>query len=68
MTEWAQNLKRDGEYGTDEAISHLVALRQIDDQVQDTLFAGPAVDIPLTDPRTQMHVRFLENSTRCMEE
>lgn len=60
MTEWAQNLKRVMEYESDEAIIHLVSLRQIDDQVQDTLFSGSAAELPLSDARTLMHVRFME--------
>lgn len=60
MTEWAQSLKRDREYDSDEMIGHLVTLRQIDDQVQDTLFAGEATHTPLTDTRTLMHMRFME--------
>jgi hypothetical protein len=61
MTEWAHNLKHEREYETDETISHLITLRQIDDQVQDTLFSGSSVDMPLSDPRTLMHVKFLES-------
>jgi hypothetical protein len=61
MTEWAQNLKNDREYDTDETICHLITLRQLDDQVQDTLYSATAVNLPLSDARTLMHVRFLEN-------
>lgn len=61
MTEWAQNLKREREYKSDEIISHLIALRQLNDQAQDALFSQDAVDLPLTDTRTLMHVQFLES-------
>jgi hypothetical protein len=61
MTEWAQNLKNDREYASDETISHLIILRQLDDQVQDTLYSAAAIGLPLSDTRTLMHVRFLEN-------
>jgi hypothetical protein len=60
MAEWARNLRQEREYESDETISHLVTLRQLDDQVQDTLFTGPATDLPLSDTRTLMHIRFLE--------
>ncbi len=60
MTEWAQSLKSDREYETDEAICHLISLRRIDDQVQDTLFTGSAADISFADARTEMHVQFIE--------
>ncbi|KAF2823162.1 hypothetical protein CC86DRAFT_329762 [Ophiobolus disseminans] len=61
MTDWAQDLKQEREYDSDETISHLITLRQLDDQVQDTLFTGSANDLPLSDTRTLMHVRFLES-------
>jgi hypothetical protein len=61
MTEWAQNLKAVREYESDETISHLITLRQIDDQVQDNLFSAGTKDLPLSDARTLMHVRFLES-------
>lgn len=48
------------EYDSDETIIHLISLRQIDDQVQDTLFTGSAIELPITDARTLMHVRFME--------
>jgi hypothetical protein len=60
MSEWALNLKRNQEYESDETISHLISLRQIDDQIQDTLFVGDASQMPLSDARTLMHVRLLE--------
>ena len=60
MTEWAQELKIEREFDTDETLGHLVSLRQLDDQVQETLFTGAAADAPLTDTRVLMHIRFLE--------
>jgi hypothetical protein len=60
MADWAQNLKQEREYDSDETISHLVSLRQIDDQIQDTLFTADAIRLPLSDGRTLMHVRFME--------
>lgn len=61
MAEWAQSLKKNREYESDETISHLIALRQIDDQIQDTLFTSSSVNLPLSDARTLMHVRFMES-------
>ncbi|KAF2030963.1 MFS general substrate transporter [Setomelanomma holmii] len=61
MSEWAQNLRVEREYDSDETIRHLIALRQLDDQVQDSLFTGDALHMPLSDARTLMHVRFLES-------
>jgi hypothetical protein len=61
MTEWAQNLRNEREYDSDETISHLITLRQLDDQVQDTLYSDNAINLPLSDARTLMHVRFIES-------
>ncbi|KAH8727739.1 major facilitator superfamily domain-containing protein [Phaeosphaeriaceae sp. PMI808] len=61
MTEWAQSLKQAREYDSDETICHLISLRQLDDQVQDTLFSRETVNMQLSDARTLMHVRFMES-------
>jgi hypothetical protein len=61
MSQWAQDLKDEREYDSDETIHYLVALRQLDDQVQDSLFTGDAANMPLSDARTLMHMRFLES-------
>jgi hypothetical protein len=60
MTEWAQILNRDQEYESDAIICHLISLRQIDDQIHDTLFAREAQHLSLADARTSMHMRFME--------
>lgn len=60
MTEWAQELKREAEFDTDKILGQLISLRQLDDQVQDTLFVGDAANASLADARVLMHVRFLE--------
>lgn len=60
MTEWARALERVREYQSDETIRHLIILRQIDDQIQDTLFADGTVPITMIDARTLMHMRFME--------
>lgn len=60
MTEWAQELKCYGEFATDGMLGHLVSLRQLEDQVQETLFTGSGVESLLTDARVVMHVRYLE--------
>lgn len=60
MTDWAQELKDYGEFATDEVLGHLISLRQLDDEVQDTLFVGVGADARLTDARVVIHIRFLE--------
>ena len=44
MTEWAQELKEHGEFATDEVLGHLISLRQLDDEVQDTLYNGAGAE------------------------
>lgn len=60
MAEMAQTLNQEREYESDEAICHLISLRQIDDQIQDTLFTTEAAQLSLSDGRTSMHMRFME--------
>lgn len=60
MSEWAQELSSYGEFATDEVLGHLISLRQLDDEVQDTLFSGAGADAQLADARVVIHVRFLE--------
>ncbi|KAI2486181.1 Fungal-trans domain containing protein [Pyrenophora tritici-repentis] len=60
MAEWAQALKQDHEYESDEIIQHLTSLRQIDDQIQDALFTADAKRLSLADAGTLMHIRFME--------
>jgi hypothetical protein len=80
MADWAQELGRDREYTSDETISHLISLRHIDDQIQDTLFTADVMRLPLSNARTLMHVRFMDSqldiwkrssisatSPRCMQ-
>ncbi|KAF1361651.1 hypothetical protein EJ07DRAFT_153879 [Lizonia empirigonia] len=65
MVEWAQELKRDQEFDTDAILGHLISLRQLDDQVQESLFTGAAADAPLTDAGLLMRVRFLETQLKA---
>ena len=60
MSEWAQSLKQNREYETDETINLLISLRQIDDQVQDALFTADGSQLPISDGRALMHVRFID--------
>lgn len=60
MAECGQNLRQYREYASDEIIEHLVSLRRIDDQIQDTFFSEEAVDLPVTDSRNLMNLRFME--------
>jgi hypothetical protein len=60
MTEAAESLGQEVEYESDEAISHLLSLRQIEEHIQDTLFTADTMRLSLSDGRTLMHLRSIE--------
>ncbi|KAF1941635.1 hypothetical protein EJ02DRAFT_512302 [Clathrospora elynae] len=60
MAEWAQKLKQYREYESDETLGHRISWRQIDDQIQDTLFTSDALHLPLSYGQTLMHEQFME--------
>lgn len=60
MTEAAENLGKELEHESDEVISHLISLRQIEEQIQDILFTADAAQLPLSDGRMLMHLRSIE--------
>ncbi|KAF2134677.1 hypothetical protein P153DRAFT_279458 [Dothidotthia symphoricarpi CBS 119687] len=53
MTEWTQDLKQKREYVHDEVISHLITLRQLDEQVRDVLSSSGVVNM---DTQTLEHL------------
>ncbi|EUC49616.1 hypothetical protein COCMIDRAFT_33041 [Bipolaris oryzae ATCC 44560] len=71
MTEAAESLGKELEYESDEIISHLISLRQIEEQIQDILFTADTAQLPLSDGRMLMHLRSIESqldawkSQRC---
>ena len=61
MAECGRNLKDEGEYPCDIIISHLISLRRIDDQIHDAFYTEEAIDLPITDSRILLNLRFTEN-------
>jgi hypothetical protein len=61
MEKCARRLKFDHEYISDEIIPGLISLRRIDDQVHDTFHVQEAIELPITDSRVSMNLRFLES-------
>lgn len=60
MAESGRRLRHEREYMSDEFIAPLVALRRIDDQINDTFNTDEAIDLPITDSRIAMNLRFIE--------
>lgn len=61
MAECGKRLRDDREYPTDENIGRLISLRRIDDQIHDTFNAEEACELPVTDSRILMNLRFMKN-------
>lgn len=60
MTEAAESLGKELEYESDEVISHLISLRQIEEQIQDILFTADTAQLSLSDGRLLMLLRSIE--------
>jgi hypothetical protein len=60
MGKVSQRLMYDREYESDETISSLISLRRLDDQIYESLNGDDTVDLPITDSRIYMSMRFLE--------
>lgn len=60
MAECGRTLQNDHEYSSDEIIGHLISLRRIDDQIHDAFYSDEALDLPITDSRILMNLRFME--------
>jgi hypothetical protein len=60
MGECAKALRTDGEFASDRIISHLISLRRIDDQIHDAFYSEDTLDLPITDSRILMNLRFME--------
>ncbi|KAF2469241.1 uncharacterized protein BDR25DRAFT_263691 [Lindgomyces ingoldianus] len=60
MAEACRCLRNDAEYSIDEIIGQLISLRRIDDQIHDTFFTEEAAQLPITDSRVLMNLRFVE--------
>jgi hypothetical protein len=55
-----QQLTYEREYESDDAISRLISLRRIDDQIYEYMNGEETADLPITDSRIYMNMRFME--------
>lgn len=60
MVECGRRLRQDREYASDDLIGRLISLRRIDDQISETFNSEEALDLPITDSRIAMNLRFVE--------
>jgi hypothetical protein len=60
MAECGRRLRKDREYASDDLIGRLVTLRRIDDQISETFNSEETIDLPITDSRIAMNLRFIE--------
>ncbi|KAH7115874.1 hypothetical protein B0J11DRAFT_538676 [Dendryphion nanum] len=61
MTECCRNLKESHEFKSDAKIEQLIAIRRIDDQVNAAFYVEDAIDLPITDSRISMNLRFMSS-------
>lgn len=61
MGQCSRDLRSHRQYPSDSIIEHLMAIRRLDDQVQDCFFTDETVELDMTDPRISMSYKFLEN-------
>ncbi|PVI01556.1 hypothetical protein DM02DRAFT_591044 [Periconia macrospinosa] len=60
MIDCCRNLRQSYEISSDIIIARLIALRRLDDQIQDAFYSEGIVDLPLSDPRIIMNYKFLQ--------
>ena len=60
MGKIGQSLMYDREYESDETLGRLISLRRIDDQIYEFMNGDDTVDLPITDARIHMNMRFME--------
>ncbi|KAF2265012.1 hypothetical protein CC78DRAFT_210696 [Lojkania enalia] len=58
--ECAKRLQVDLEFSSDALIGNLTPLRRIDDQIHDMFYTDDTLDLPFTDSRISLNIRFLE--------
>lgn len=61
MTECCGNLKEAHEFDSDAKVDRLIAIRRIDDQVHAAFYVEDALDLPITDARISMNLRFMSS-------
>lgn len=61
MGQCCRDLREYQQYPSDKIISHLLALRRLDDQIQDAFFIEETSGLAFNDPRISMNFRLLES-------
>ncbi|KAF2439044.1 hypothetical protein P171DRAFT_458217 [Karstenula rhodostoma CBS 690.94] len=61
MGQCSRDLRNHRQYPSDVIIGHLLAIRRLDDQIQDCLFTEETAGLDIADPRISMNFRFLES-------
>jgi hypothetical protein len=61
MAECGRRLKQDYEYSSDEIIVRLISLRRLEDQINGTFNTEEAINLPISDSRIAMNLRFMES-------
>lgn len=61
MGQCSSTLWEHQEYMSDKIVGHLVALRRLDDQIQDCFFTEETIGLDINDPRISMNLRLLES-------
>ncbi|KAF2274045.1 uncharacterized protein EI97DRAFT_469018 [Westerdykella ornata] len=60
MGKCGRNLYVNHEFESDKIIMRLISLRRIDDQIHDSFDVEDAANLPITDSRVSMNLRFIE--------
>jgi hypothetical protein len=61
MGQCIKDLRDHRQYSSDVIIGHLLAIRRLDDQIQDCFFTEETAGLDIADPRISMNFRFLES-------
>lgn len=61
MGQCSRDLRDHRQYPSDVSIGHLMAIRRLDDQIQDCFFTEETAGLDIADPRISMNFRFLES-------
>ncbi|KAL5438224.1 hypothetical protein PMIN06_010307 [Paraphaeosphaeria minitans] len=61
MGQCSRDLRDHRQYPSDVTIGHLLAIRRLDDQIQESFFTEETAGIDIADPRISMNLRFLES-------
>ncbi|KAF2649993.1 hypothetical protein K491DRAFT_707826 [Lophiostoma macrostomum CBS 122681] len=60
MVYCGSRLQQDREYPSDKAIGRLISLRRLEDQINSTFNTEEATNLPISDSRIAMNLRFME--------